>query len=152
MKIIHSVPILNRIFGSLINSNFWYTEVHNDGIQITRWIGAPILIRWAIIQKLDLSGLEGKCDQHLLKLGLKQKAIEKRFFLIMIDDHQLVKKACTLSSILKTWFAAKNVLGITSIDANCSKSVSSRLQKEAQHRQISLEHIIIDSHTLNLPI
>ena len=146
MKIFHSVPKINRILGSLINSNFWHTQVHRDGIEITRIIGAPILIRWETIQCLDLSGLKEPSNLAIQILGpkYKKRALKERFFLIMIEDQKLVQKACTLTSDLKTWFVAKNVLGIAGIDANCSIRLSSVLQQEAQRHKINLDRIWIE--------
>lgn len=136
MEIPHSVPAVHRILSSLIKKGYWSTEIQEEGIHVKRLIGKPILVKWSAIKCLDLSGLTDRPFKSATSVGIQlpKRTQNSRFFLVMMEDRQLLKKVCTWNSDQKTWYATKNVLGLCSIDKKDAAEVLSRLQYEAISR------------------
>jgi hypothetical protein len=133
--------MLRNFFVSLINKDLLCTSIEEDGIKISKIFGQPILLPWESILCMDLSGLK---DSNIV-LSFTSTP-NRRFFLMMIDDRKLIRKACTFTGQSKVWFAAQNVLGLTNITDSSAGAAFKKLEQIAQQRSIKLDGIWLPSN------
>lgn len=134
-QIIHNSNLVGNIFFSFLSSDFLRTKLEEDGIKISRWLGKPVLIPWKSILCMDLSGLA---------ISPYIKPVEnKHFFLLMIEDRELMRKACTLTGQNKVWHASQNILGLTSISDASAEGTFKKLEQIAHTQSIKLDGIWI---------
>ena len=136
IKVSHESTLVGKALSRLLRNDFWQTQIDDEGIKVTRWLGKPITIPWESITCIDISGLAP---------GMNSLNSSRLFFLLIIDDRRLVVKACTLSSQRKTWYAASNVLGLTNICKSTALEIQTKLRQIAQNRLIKIDTICLPS-------
>ncbi len=127
-------------------SFFWRTEVNKHGVLVSKKWGESVLIPWSKIKCLDLTGLE------MLNLSLMpsikkmvpelSKSNKDRFFSIMSDDLELLRRICPHPS-RKIDRPASNVLSLTAISAASALKIKDDLEDLAKSQGIKLDTIVL---------